>query len=198
MKLLLASSSPYRRQLLQQLQLPFDYLAPDIDESPLIDESPRAYVKRLAQAKATALVDSHPRHWIIGSDQTCVVNGEIVGKPGNRERAIAQLQACSGQCVDFYTGLALYRPEDGRCFSLVEPFTVHFRSLSHEEIEHYVDLEQPFDCAGSFKVEGLGIHLFENLEGRDYNSLIGLPLIALCNLMRQAGLSPLLQAQAKA
>ena len=191
MKLLLASSSPYRRQLLQQLRLPFEHASPNIDETPIPDESPRDYVERLAQSKATALVDTYPRHWIIGSDQTCVVNGQIVGKPGNRERAIAQLQACAGEAVDFYTGLALYRPDDGRCFSLVEPFTVQFRALSTEEIEHYVDLEQPFDCAGSFKVEGLGIHLFESLEGRDYNSLIGLPLIALLDLFRKAGLSPL-------
>lgn len=193
MKLLLASSSRYRRQLLEQLRIPFEHASPDIDETPLTDETPRAYVERLAIEKARALKSGYPQHWIIGSDQTCVIKEEIVGKSGNRDNAIKQLQACSGTAVTFYTGLALISPE-GDVFSLVEPFTVRFRSLSTEEIEHYVDLERPFDCAGSFKVEGLGIQLFEALEGRDYNSLIGLPLIGLNDLMQQAGVSPLLQA----
>ena len=190
MKLLLASSSRYRRQLLEQLRIPFEHASPDIDETPLIDETPSAYVERLAIEKARALSSDYPQYWIIGSDQTCVINGNIVGKSGNRENALEQLQACSGKAVTFYTGLALLNPED-KAFSLVEPFTVRFRALTTEEIERYVDLEQPLDCAGSFKVEGLGIQLFEALEGRDYNSLIGLPLIGLMDLFRSAGLSPL-------
>lgn len=190
MKLLLASSSRYRRQLLEQLRIPFEHASPDIDETPLPDETPSAYVERLAIEKARALSSDYPQYWIIGSDQTCVINGNIVGKSGNRENAIEQLQACAGKAVTFYTGLAVVNP-DGDVFSLVEPFTVRFRALTTEEIERYVDLEQPFDCAGSFKVEGLGIQLFEALEGRDYNSLIGLPLIGLMDLFRSAGLSPL-------
>ncbi len=192
MKLLLASSSPYRRQLLQQLGIPFDWASPDVDETPLPHESPAAYVERLAIAKANALADVYPDHWIIGSDQTCVVNNDIAGKPGNRDRAIAQLSACSGQTVCFFTGLALRSPAPVKqTTSCVEPFDVQFRALSDADISTYVDMEQPFDCAGSFKVEGLGIHLFDALNGRDYNSLIGLPLIALCDLMRKAGISPL-------
>ena len=201
MKLLLASSSRYRRQLLEQLRIPFEHASPDIDETPLEGETPKAYVERLARAKANALSSRYPQHWIIGSDQTCVINDQIVGKSGTRKRAIEQLQACSGRAVTFYTGLALCsptsednakQPANSTTYSLVEPFTVHFRDLSTEEIARYVDLEHPFDCAGSFKVEGLGIQLFKALDGRDYNSLIGLPLIGLNDLMRQANLSPLM------
>ncbi|MEN9464946.1 MAG: hypothetical protein RL217_1127 [Pseudomonadota bacterium] len=190
MQLLLASSSPYRRQLLSQLKLPFVYAAPDIDESPQACETPEHYVKRLAIIKAQALRGQFPEHWIIGSDQCCLVNGKITGKPLTIERAIAQLQASSGQKVRFLTGLCVLAP-DGSWQSIVEEFAVHFRQLTHEEIALYVQAEQPLDCAGSFKVEGLGIHLFERLEGRDPNTLIGLPLLALLDMLRAAGFSPL-------
>lgn len=185
MKLLLASSSPYRQQLLKQLRIDFDSASPDIDETPLPGENPASYVQRLAENKATALASDYPQHWIIGSDQTCVLNGSICGKPGSVDQAEAQLMAASGQRVEFLTGLCLRAP-GGRQWSLVEPFAVQFRPLTPALVKRYVTLEQPLNCAGSFKVEGLGIALFEALEGRDFNSLIGLPLIGLCELLAQA------------
>lgn len=190
MKLLLASSSPYRQQLLKRLRIPFGTASPNVDESMLANETPEAYVKRLAISKAQALRTDWSEHWIIGSDQCCVIDEKIVGKPHTIEKAVKQLQSCSGQKVTFYTGLCLAAP-DGSLQALVEPFTVHFRELTLVEIERYVALEQPLDCAGSFKVEGLGINLFSSLDGRDPNSLIGLPLIALLEMLRQAGLNPL-------
>lgn len=190
MKLLLASSSPYRQQLLKRLRIPFDTASPNVDESMLANETPEAYVKRLAISKAQALRTDWSEHWIIGSDQCCVINEKIVGKPHTIEKAVKQLQSCSGQKVTFYTGLCLAAP-DGSLQALVEPFTVHFRELTLVEIERYVALEQPLDCAGSFKVEGLGINLFSSLNGRDPNSLMGLPLIALLEMFRQAGFNPL-------
>ena len=193
MKLLLASSSPYRRELLGRLRIPFDHASPDIDESPLPDEKPDAYVVRLAREKAAALSASWPGYWIIGSDQACVINQQICSKPGTEENAIAQLTAASGQSVSFLTGLCLRSP-DGDEFTLCEPFCVHFRELTPQEITRYIALEQPLDCAGSFRVEGLGITLFEKLDGRDINSLVGLPLIGLCELMRAAGFNPLILA----
>lgn len=190
MKLLLASSSPYRQQLLKRLRIPFTTASPNVDERQKNGESPQAYVQRLAINKAQALRHHWPDHWIIGSDQCCVINDRIMGKPHTQENAIAQLQSCSGQNVRFYTGLCLLAP-DGRLQSLVEPFRVQFRSLELNEIEQYVALEQPLDCAGSFKVEGLGINLFSQLDGKDPNALMGLPLIALLELLRRAGFNPL-------
>lgn len=190
MKLLLASSSPYRQQLLKRLRIPFDTDSPNVDESMHANETPEAYVKRLAISKAQALRTDWSEHWIIGSDQCCVIDEKIVGKPHTIEKAVKQLQSCSGQKVTFYTGLCLAAP-DGSLQALVEPFTVHFRELTLVEIERYVALEQPLDCAGSFKVEGLGISLFSSLNGRDPNSLMGLPLIALLEMFRQAGFNPL-------
>ncbi|MDP2608244.1 MULTISPECIES: nucleoside triphosphate pyrophosphatase [unclassified Oceanobacter] len=189
MQLLLASSSPYRRQQLAQLGLPFDWASPDIDETPYPDESVDACVQRLSEQKARALAAQYPQHWIIGSDQACSLNGEVVSKPGNHEQARQQLLASSGQRICFSTGVALWHA--GEITSAVEHVEVQFRPLSAEEIEDYLMLEQPYDCAGSFKVESLGIHLFDALHGRDINSLIGLPLIRLCDLMRAAGLNPL-------
>ncbi|WP_430460110.1 Maf family protein [Thalassolituus sp. LLYu03] len=194
MKLLLASSSRYRRELLNRLRIPFEHASPDIDETPLSGESADAYVVRLAKEKAAALSADWPDYWIIGSDQTCVLDGDICGKPETVERACAQLEKASSNAVTFLTGLCLRAP-DGREYSLCEPFHVHFRALSRADIERYIALEQPLDCAGSFKVEGLGITLFERLEGRDVNSLVGLPLIGLTDLMQQAGLNPLQLAQ---
>ena len=194
--LLLASSSRYRAALLERLKLPFIQASPDIDETPKADESPRDYVERLAVAKAHALRGSYPQHWIIGSDQCCITDGHIVGKPHTHENALAQLKRVQGKRIEFLTGLALLAP-DGQCWSLVEPFNVHFRSLPDEQLIQYLNIEQPLDCAGSFKVEGLGITLFSALEGRDSNSLIGLPLIGLCDLMTEAGIAPLTLAGEK-
>ncbi len=194
-KLLLASSSPFRRQILNKLRIPFDCEAPDIDETPLADEQPQQYVERLAVEKAQALAGKYSDHWIIGSDQCSVVDGNICGKPHTVEKAQQQLRLSSGKVVHFYTGLCLLNAQTGEYQSVIEPFSVHFRELNDDEIRRYIELEMPLKCAGSFMVEGLGINLFEKLEGRDENSLIGLPLIALLQLMRNAKLNPLELAQ---
>lgn len=191
MQLVLASSSPYRRALLEQLRLPFTCASPDVDETPQPGEAVSDLVARLALAKARALAAQYPDALIIGSDQACALDGRILGKPGDAERARAQLQACSGRRVTFYTGLALHDTRNGTTQREVDTFTVQFRELRADEIARYVDLEQPFDCAGSFKVEGLGIALFSALDGNDYNSLIGLPLMRLCAMLRAAGVDPL-------
>lgn len=191
---LLASSSPYRAALMQRLRLPFIQASPDIDESPADGETPEQYVERLAIEKTKALASQYPQHWIIGSDQTCVIDGRICGKPHSEEKALIQLQAAQGKRITFLTGLCLFHPASGSKHSLVEPFYVNFRELSDEELKHYIALEQPLDCAGSFKMEGLGINLFSSFEGRDSNSLMGLPLMGLCDLLREARLNPLLLA----
>jgi MAF protein len=189
--LVLASSSRYRQQLLQKLQLPFTSASPDIDETPRNGESASHLVERLARLKAQALAHQFPQALIIGSDQVCCHQGSILGKPGNRNKAIQQLTQLQGQSVSFYTGLCLYNAATQQSQSLVDEFKVHFRSLNHDQIRFYVDAEQPFDCAGSFKSEGLGITLFQRLEGDDPNSLVGLPLIRLTELLRQAGIEVL-------
>lgn len=193
--ILLASSSAYRKQLLEKLQLPFTCASPDIDESIRLDESPHNYVQRLAIEKAKALKDDFPNHLIIGSDQCAVLetNGQqyALGKPHTVENAIQQLSQASGQSVTFLTGLCVYNSATQQEISLVEPFIVHFRNLTLPQIERYIDQENPLDCAGSFKSEGLGIRLFSALEGRDPNSLIGLPLIALVDLLEQQGIQVL-------
>ncbi|QUY50107.1 septum formation inhibitor Maf [Serratia plymuthica] len=190
-RLLLASTSTYRKTLLEKLRLPFACAAPQVDETPLAGESAEALVLRLATAKAQALAAAYPEHLIIGSDQVCVIAGKITGKPHTKENACAQLRQASGQRVTFYTGLALYNSRSRHLQVLCEPFHVHFRTLSEAEIGAYVHLEQPLDCAGSFKSEGLGIALFEKLEGRDPNALIGMPLIALLEMLRAEGINPL-------
>lgn len=177
--------------LLEKLQLPFDCAAPQVDETPLPGESAEALVLRLATAKAQALALAYPEHLIIGSDQVCVIDGSITGKPHTEVNARAQLRQASGQAVTFYTGLALYNSRSEQLQALCEPFHVHFRALSEAEIAAYVRLEQPLNCAGSFKSEGLGIALFDRLEGRDPNALIGLPLIALLAMLRAEGINPL-------
>ncbi len=186
--LVLASSSPYRRELLARLDLAFSCASPEIDESPLANETVAELVQRLSLAKAQALAARHPRHLIIGSDQAASLNGQIIGKPLSHERAHAQLEAASGQTVRFYTGLCLLNSLTEQTQVAVETVDVNFRRLKSAEIERYLRREQPYDCAGSFKCEGLGISLFESLEGRDPNSLIGLPLIRLCAMLRQEGL----------
>lgn len=190
--LILASTSPYRRALLEKLGLSFECAAPQTDETPRPGESPRHLVLRLAQEKAQSLAHAWPQHLIIGSDQVCVLDGEITGKPHTEENARQQLMKASGNIVTFYTGLALYNSATGHLQTECEPFDVHFRHLSEQEIDDYVRKERPLNCAGSFKSEGLGIALFERLDGRDPNTLVGLPLIALCQMLRREHCNPLL------
>ncbi|RPD98130.1 septum formation inhibitor Maf [Candidatus Pantoea deserta] len=189
--ILLASTSPFRQALLGKLGLPFITAAPEVDETPLVGEDAETLVTRLAAAKAQALAARYPDHWIIGSDQVCVLDGAITGKPHTPARAFAQLRQASGKAITFYTGLALYHGRSQRLMQCCEPFKVHFRDLSDEEIRAYIEKEQPLQCAGSFKSEGLGICLFERLEGRDPNTLVGLPLIALNAMLRTVGINPL-------
>jgi MAF protein len=189
--LVLASTSPFRRELLGRLGLPFETAAPDVDESRRPGEHPVALVRRLAEAKARAVAADWPAALIIGSDQVACIDDSVLGKPGGRERAVAQLSQAAGRTVVFQTGLCLYDASADRARVVCEPFRVRFRPLSQAQIEGYVDRERPFNCAGSFKSEGLGIALFEALEGDDPNSLIGLPLIRLIGLLAEAGIDPL-------
>lgn len=186
-RLLLASSSPYRRELLSRLQLRFDCCAPEIDETALEGELPEQLVRRLACEKAQALTMHYPNHLIIGSDQVAVLEHDILGKPHTFERAQEQLRACSGKSVTFLTGLALLDSRTGYVQVDCIPFTVHFRAINDQQIERYLQAEQPFDCAGSFKAEGLGVSLFRSTEGADVTSLIGLPLIRLVEMLNRAG-----------
>lgn len=181
--LILASSSPYRRELLQRLRLPFECASPDIDETPLPDESAEDLVRRLAESKARALAQRYPAHLIIGSDQAAVNGGRILGKPHNLERATEQLKSASGKSVSFLTGLCLLNSQSGEAQVDCVPFTVHFRDLDEARIRRYLETEQPFDCAGSFKAEGLGVSLFRSTEGEDATSLVGLPLIRLVDML---------------
>lgn len=187
--LVLASSSTYRRDLLERLRLPFSCRSPDIDESRLPGESAEQLVRRLAEQKARALAAEFPQHLIIGSDQVAVLGTQILGKPHDLARARQQLQAASGASVTFLTGLALLNSASGNCQVDCIPFTVHFRTLDEEGITRYLLAEQPFDCAGSFKAEGLGVSLFRSTEGSDATSLIGLPLIRLVDMLLNEGLS---------
>ena len=183
--LILASTSAYRRDLLQRLRLPFDCARPQVDEAALPGESPAALARRLARAKATAVAARHPDAWVIGSDQVADLDGQVLGKPGGRAAAIAQLTAMAGREVDFHTAVCLCRGD--RTLDAADLTRVRLRPLATDDIERYVDAEQPFDCAGSFKCEGLGIALFEAIETRDPTALVGLPLIALAGLLREAG-----------
>lgn len=185
--LLLASSSPYRRQLLDRLRLPFVCASPDIDESHRPQESAAELVKRLAREKAMALAAQFPDHLIIGSDQVAVLGEQILGKPHTFERALQQLSASSGKSVSFLTGIALYNSRSGQCQIDCVPFTVHMRKLDQARISRYLHAEQPYDCAGSFKAEGLGVSLFRSTEGSDATSLIGLPLIRLVDMLAAEG-----------
>lgn len=187
--LVLASSSPYRRELLSRLRLPFTWSAPQIDESRHAGEEAEALVRRLSLEKAQALSASHPQHLIIGSDQVAVLGTQILGKPHTLERAREQLLAASGNSVTFLTGLTLLDSATGQQQTDCVPFTVHFRTLSDAQIMRYLTAEQPFDCAGSFKAEGLGISLFRSTEGSDSNSLIGLPLIRLVDMLQASGIN---------
>lgn len=185
-RLLLASTSPYRRELLQRLRLPFDTVNPCLDETPLAGEEPAGLVRRLAQAKASAGAATAPGSWVIGSDQVAELDGAPLGKPGGREGALAQLASMSGRSIRFHTAVAVAR-NDGEALHAVDLTIVRFRHLGPAEIERYVDAERPFDCAGSFKAEALGIALFESIHSHDPTALVGLPLIATARLLRQAG-----------
>ena len=185
--LILASSSRYRAELLSRLRLPFLARASHIDETPGALETAEALVQRLAQAKAAALAAEHPQHWILGSDQAAVVDGEILGKPGSHDRARAQLQRCSGREVQFLTAVALLRGAD--CHRALDVTRVRFRSLDAAEIERYLEAEDVLDCAGSFKCEGYGITLFEAIDSHDPTALIGLPLIGVRRLLADIGVA---------
>lgn len=186
--LLLASSSPYRRELLDRLRLPFVCASPDIDESRRPNEPAIALVARLAREKAMALAERFPDHLIIGSDQVAVLGEQILGKPHTFERALEQLKESSGNSVSFLTGLALFNSRTGQCQVDCVPFTVHMRQLDDARISRYLHAEQPYDCAGSFKAEGLGVSLFRSTEGADATSLIGLPLIRLVDMLMNEGI----------
>ena len=190
--ILLASSSPYRRTLLGKLGLSFEWAAPNIDESSHKNEKPDALVARLSLSKANALTHLHPDKLIISSDQIAILDDEILGKPNTHEEAFLQLRASSGKKVTFKTGLCLLNTQTGKKQIAIENFQVYFRNLTDKQIHSYLSLEQPYDCAGSFKMEGLGISLFTKLSGNDPNSLIGLPLLRLVEMLGNEGIDPLL------
>ena len=188
MQLILASTSPFRKEILQKLGLPFDCEAPETDETPKHNESPQQLVERLAIAKAEAVASKHSDALVIGSDQVAVINNEIIGKPGNFKNAFNQLKEASGKRITFYTGLCLKNSKKNTLQSAVVPFNVVFRYLRDSQIENYLNKEEPYNCAGSFKAEGLGITLFERLEGDDPNTLMGLPLIRLNAMLEIEGM----------
>lgn len=195
-KIVLASTSPFRRQLMQKLQIEFEVDSPDIDEQANRDEPPKDLVFRLAQEKANVIAKQHTNSLIIGSDQVAVITDEIgkqkvLGKPGNFANAVEQLKHSSGKCVTFYTGLCLLNSTDETMQTKVSEFKVCFRNLTQKQIENYLHKEEPYNCAGSFKSEGLGIALFERMIGDDPNSLIGLPLIELIKMLEAAGVEVL-------
>jgi len=186
--IVLASSSPYRQQLLEKLGLHFETHAPNVNETPSPDETPEQLALRLARDKAQAIAHYYPNHLIIGCDQVAALNHRILNKPGDHQTAIEQLSLCSDRSVCFYTGLCLLNTASHTHHQLVETYTVHFRELSAEKINYYLLMDKPYDCAGSFKVEGLGITLFKKLEGNDPNTLIGLPLIQLVSMLAAEGI----------
>ena len=183
--LILASTSPYRRELLARLRIPFETARPETDETARPGEAPAELARRLSAAKALAVARVNPTAWVIGSDQVAELDGRALGKPGGRAEAIDQLKAMSGRSVDFRTGLCLCGGSKEQV--ALDTTTVRFRILAEPEIARYVDAERPFDCAGSFKCEGLGISLFEAIESHDPTALVGLPLIATARLLREAG-----------
>jgi 7-methyl-GTP pyrophosphatase len=185
MEIILASTSPYRKELLERLKIPFRCVAPDTEESRLSGEKPADLCVRLALMKARAVADRFPEAIVIGSDQVASLGEEILSKPGNHERATAQLEKSSSKTVQFHTGLAVCAPLKGPELTHCEPFSVHFRDLDEATIERYLRADEPYNCAGSFKAESLGISLFESMQGNDPTSLIGLPLIALTGLLGQ-------------
>lgn len=190
-RLILASTSPYRRELLQRLRVPFDVLSPGVDESPLPGEAPRELALRLAIAKAEAVAGLHPDAVVLGSDQVCELDGRPLGKPGDHARAVAQLRALSGRSAHFLTAVAVVCRARNFAQADLAPVRVVFRTLAGDEIERYLQLDQPYDCAGSAKSESLGIALLSSIDSDDPTALIGLPLIRTARLLREAGLDVL-------
>ncbi len=190
-QLVLASTSPYRRELLGRLGLPFIVASPDTDETPLPGETPSATALRLSEAKARAVAKQHPGALIIGSDQVAEMDGRIFGKPGTHDKAVEQLRTLSGKTVNFFTGLCVLDAATGKAELCGVPTLVGFRKLDDTEIENYLRREPAYNCAGSAKSEGLGIALLTRINGDDPNALVGLPLIALCELLRKHGLNVL-------
>ncbi len=186
-KLVLASTSPFRKEILAKLGVDFETASPNIDESPIVNETPEQLVIRLAELKAQAVAGNYPKHLIIGSDQVAVIDGEIIGKPHTHECAVEQLTNASGKTIRFYTGLCLFNSSTGLSQSESVPFDVVFRKLNNSQIENYLQAEKPYNCAGSFKSEALGITLFEKLQGDDPNTLMGLPLIRLVAMLETQG-----------
>jgi len=187
--LVLASTSPYRRALLARLRLPFEVESPGVDETALSGETARDTALRLAQAKARAVTPKFPRALVIGSDQVATLDGERLGKPGGHERAVAQLKAMRGRTVVFHTALALLNSTSGAMQAAEVPTQVRFRDYSDREIERYLEIERPYDCSGSAKIEGLGVVLVERVSGDDPTALIGLPLVQLCAMLRNEGVT---------
>lgn len=188
-RLILGSTSRYRRELLQRLQIPFEVVTPDVDETPLPGEIPSVLAARLALAKARAVAAAMPDAVVIGSDQVADLHGQPLGKPGTHERAVAQLRQMRGQTVIFQTAVAVVCIASGFEQSSLVAVKVTFRDLTDDEIENYLRAEQPYDCAGSAKSEGLGIALLSSIESDDPTALVGLPLIRTCNMIRAAGIS---------
>jgi septum formation protein len=188
-QLILGSTSPYRRELLQRLQIPFQVAAPDVDETPHPGEAPAELAQRLALAKARAVASAFPEAVVIGSDQVADLNGLPLGKPGNHARAVTQLRQMRGQSVIFQTAVAVVCQQSGFEQTELAQVRVQFRALSDDEIENYLQAEQPYDCAGSAKSEGLGIALLEAIDNDDPTALIGLPLIRTCRLIAAAGIT---------
>jgi len=187
-KIILASGSPYRKQLLERLHLDFECRSPDVDESVLAGEAADDYVRRLALAKARAIAQSSPAAVVIGSDQCAVLDGRILGKPGSHENALRQLHDAQGKTVVFHTAVCVMRLADDFCQLELVPFEVEFRHLADSQLEHYLRVEQPYECAGSFKAEGYGACLFRRLRGDDPSALIGLPLLKLTTMLESAGI----------
>jgi len=189
-QLVLASTSPFRQEILKKLQLDFITAKPDCDETPLSNETPQDLVMRLAETKAQSCTIHQPS-LVIGSDQVCVIDGEIIGKPHTCEKAIEQLSRQSGKSITFYTGLSVWNSETQKADTRIDTFIVHFRDLTEQQIISYVEKEKPYYCAGSFMCEGLGIALFKKMEGKDPNTLIGLPLIELVDMLEAQGMKVL-------
>ncbi len=187
-QIVLASSSVYRRELLARLQLDFETRSPDIDETRHVDETASAYVQRLAEAKARRVAQDFPASVVIGSDQCAVLGDEILGKPGDHENALRQLKRAQGRTVEFHTGLCVLHDDSGFCALDDVIFEVDFRRLQDSQLERYLQSEQPYDCAGSFRSEGYGISLFRRMRGDDPTALIGLPLIRLVEMLEAAGI----------
>ena len=190
-EIILASSSKYRKKLLSRLKIPFTIETIDIDEKPRANEAPDVLVERLSKQKASTVARTNPTQWIIGSDQIALLDTTILGKPGNYITAYNQLKACSGKVLQFITGVSLINFEQNKIYYSSSTVEVKLITLTDEKINSYLNSDKPFDCAGSFKIESLGVALFEWVKSDDPTSLEGLPLITLCKLLRQAGIEPL-------